>query len=96
MTGGSKIEFYAGSTDGSWNGAPSAAGVAAPVSGDSPSTTNWVEQFFPQGTIFTTPQLLNWSWTHNAPSTCETWTDAFNNGAGNQAADGNIAGNNKC
>jgi hypothetical protein len=96
MTGGSKIEFYAGSADGSWDGAPSATAVPATVTGDTPATTTWVEQFFPSSTVFTSPQLLNWSWTYSAPNTCEQWVDAYNNGDGAQPADGDITGVNAC
>lgn len=70
--------------------------MPATLSGDSPSTTAWAEQFFPAGTIFTTSSLLNWSWAYNAPNSCETWTDAYNNGAGGQAGDGDITGVNAC
>jgi hypothetical protein len=92
FTGGSKIEFWASSNT------PNASLVPATVSGDSPSTTNWVKQFFSGGTDFSSVSLLNWSWSYNAPATCETWVDALSNGSGNGtfAADGNIAGVNQC
>ena len=90
MAGGSKVEFYASS------GSPSAAGVPAVVSGDSPSTAAWVEQFFPGATQFSAPSLLNWSWTYSAPATCEQWTDALSNGDGAQPGDGDITGVNAC
>lgn len=96
FTGGSAIQFYAGSANAAFDGTPNSALVPATVSGDSPGTTAWVEQFFGSGTIFSTPQLLNWSWTYNAPNTCEQWVDAFNNGDGGQPADGDIAGINNC
>lgn len=83
LTGGSAVEFYASSNS------PTAA-VPATTSGDSPSTTDWVKQFFAPGTTFSTPQLLNWSWTYLAPNTCEKWVDAL---AGQT---GNIAGVNAC
>jgi Collagen triple helix repeat (20 copies) len=90
MTGGSAIEFYASSD------APSASTVPATVTGDSPSTTDWVEQFFPAGTIFSAPSLLNWSWTYQSSGTCEQWVDAYNNGDGGQPGDGDILGVNAC
>jgi len=90
MTGGSKIEFYASSNT------PSAALVPATLSGDSPSTTAWVEQFFPGGTVFSAPSLLNWSWNYQAPATCEQWVDAYNNSDGSLPADGDITGVNAC
>ena len=39
---------------------------------------------------------INWTYTYNAPNTCETWTDAYNNGGGSQSGDGDIAGINNC
>jgi hypothetical protein len=74
--------------------------------GDGPiDTTHWYTLFFPTSTNFTVPTgsaagdpWTAWSWSYVAPATCETWTDAYNNGAGNgtYAADGNIAGLNQC
>lgn len=96
MTGGSKIEFYAGSTDGSWDGSPSAVGVPATVSGDTPHTSDWVKAFFSGSTTFSSSQLLNWSWTYNAPNTCEQWVDAYNNTDGTGTGAGDITGTNAC
>lgn len=93
FTGGSHIEFYASSAT------PDASRVPSTVSGDTPSTGKWYQQFFAGGTGFSGPaNLIDWSWTYSAPSTCETWTDAYNNGDGNgiYASDGNIAGINEC
>lgn len=90
MTGGSKIEFYASSN------LPAAAAMPATLTGDSPSTTNWVEQMFPAGTTFSAPSLLDWSWTYSAPNTCETWVDAYNNSDGAGAGAGDITGVNAC
>src|SRR6266851_2068518 len=67
FSGGSHIEFYASSN------APDAGLVPSTVSGDSPSTGTWYEKFFPGGTSFSGPaNLIDWSWTYNAPNTCET------------------------
>lgn len=90
FTGGSDIEFYASSDT------PSAASVPGTVSGDMPSTTNWAAQFFPAGTVFSTPNLTDWSWTYVAPKTCEKWTDAVGNGDGHLSGDGDITGTNAC
>jgi hypothetical protein len=90
FTGGTHLEFYASSA------APSASGVVSTVSGDSPSTTNWVEQFFPGGTSFSSINLIDWSWSYNAPNTCESWVDAASNSGGQSAGAGDITGVNHC
>jgi hypothetical protein len=89
FTGGSKVEFYASSN------APNASLVPATVTGDVPSTTNWVKQIFPRISVVSTPSLLNWSWSYSAPNTCETWVDAFNNNAGADS-EHDIQGVNHC
>jgi Collagen triple helix repeat (20 copies) len=89
FTGGSDIEFFA-------DYSPPTAPTTATISGDTPSTTNWVDQFFPAGTLMTAPNLTNWSWTYVAPKTCEKWVDAYNNGDGGQTGDGDITGVNAC
>lgn len=90
MTGGSAVEFYASS------GTPDASLVSATYSGDGISSTNWVEQFFPHGTAFSTPNEINWAYHYAAPNTCETWDDNYNNGGGSQPGDGDIVGVNHC
>lgn len=68
-------------------------------------TSHWYTLFFPSSASFGFPSATsagqpwtNWSWSYAAPATCETWTDAYNNGSGSgtYAADGNIAGLNQC
>ena len=45
----------------------------------------------------TCDQLLpGWSWSYTDPVFCGHWTDAYNNGLGNLAADGNITGVSSC
>ena len=45
----------------------------------------------------TCDQLLpGWSWSYTDPVFCGHWTDAYNNGLGNLAADGNITGVSNC
>jgi hypothetical protein len=91
FTGGSAIEFYASSN------APNASLVPSAVSGDNPSTGDWYQQAFPSGTVFSgAANLINFSWTYNAPGTCEQWVDAYNNGGGQGSGAGNIAGINQC
>ena len=93
FTGGSHIEFYASSN------APNASLVPSTKSGDSPSTSSWYQQFFPAGAVFSGPaNLIDWSWSYSAPATCEHWTDAVSNGAGQGTllADGDITGVNHC
>jgi hypothetical protein len=97
FSGGGTQEFYADTQ------VPNASLVPTSVSGDSPTAATWYQQFFPAGTTFELTSNPNapwtaWSWTYSAPKTCETWTNAYNNGDGNgtYAADGNIAGINQC
>jgi hypothetical protein len=90
--GGSNVTFYSSSDTASASGVPASVTGAGPV-----STTDWVEQFFPSGTTFGAgPNLTNWRWSYSNPGTCENWTDAFNNGSGSQAVDGDITGVSHC
>jgi hypothetical protein len=93
FTGGSHIEFYASSS------APNAGLVPSTISGDLPSTSAWYQKFFSGSTVFSGPaNLIDWSWSYSAPATCEHWTDAAGNGAGQGTAlaDGDITGVNHC
>jgi hypothetical protein len=93
LNGGSDFEFYATSPD------PSASNVPGtdnfPTSG-LPPTQDWPEVFFPDGTGFGQVNEINWSNTYNAPGTCETWIDAYNNGSGTADGAGDITGVNAC
>jgi hypothetical protein len=99
LSGGGNQEFYADQA------APTVPKVLS-YSGDAPTgTSNWYTLFFPSNANFSLAPSTsagqpwrNWSWSYAAPATCETWTDAYNNGAGSgtYAADGNIAGINQC
>jgi hypothetical protein len=42
------------------------------------------------------PLLPGWIWSYTDPVFCGHWTDAYNNGHGNLAADGNISGVSNC
>jgi hypothetical protein len=42
------------------------------------------------------PLLPGWIWSYTDPVFCGHWTDAYNNGDGNLAADGNITGVSNC
>jgi hypothetical protein len=91
ISGGSNYEFYATS------GAPSAATVPATLDATSGSgSSTWPEHFFPSGTAFGGMNEINWVYTYTAPTTCEKWVDAYNNGDGVGAGDGDIAGINAC
>lgn len=92
ITGGSSFEFYAAS------GAPDGTLVPASLDASTAGTdsSDWPERFFPAGTAFGDVNEINWSYTYNAPATCETWTDAFDNTDGSLAADGDITGVNSC
>jgi len=94
LTGGSDFEFYATSASPSAGNVPATDNVAKD---DYPSTTDWPEVFFPKGTSFSaTINELDWSFTYSAPNTCEKWVDAYNNGGGDEVADGDITGINHC
>lgn len=84
VAGASQIEFYASSD------APNPALVDATVTGAAHPTGEWVKMFFAPGTVVTDTDLLDWSWTYNAPGTCEKWVNAK---AGNT---GDITGVNAC
>ena len=49
------------------------------------STTDWVELFFPGGTLFGSPLLNPWSWTYVTTdrSPVQTWVDASSGESGN-------------
>jgi hypothetical protein len=97
LSGGGTMEFYAD------NGTPTVPSTTS-YTGDAPTdTADWYKLFFPSGTDYGLTSNANapwtsWSWSYDAPATCETWVDAYNNGDGNGAysADGNIAGQNQC
>lgn len=84
VAGASQIEFYASSD------APDPALVDATVTGAAHPTSEWVKMFFVAGTVVTPTDLLDWSWTYNAPGTCEKWVNAK---AGNT---GDVTGVNAC
>ncbi|HVT68948.1 MAG TPA: hypothetical protein VHF26_14450 [Trebonia sp.] len=95
LIGGSAYEFYATS------GTPDASLVPTTFDADANGGTNstdWPERFFPGNgaTSFGDMNEINWTYTYNAPSTCETWTDAYNNSSGALPADGDITGVNHC
>jgi hypothetical protein len=92
ITGGSSYEFYASS------GTPNSALVPATLDATSGGTnsSNWPERFFPSTVAFGGMNEINWDYTYDAPATCETWTDAFNNSGGSSSAAGDITGVNAC
>lgn len=91
MSGGSNYEFYATS------GAPSASGVPAAFNASAGSGSGtWPERFFPAGTLFGGMNEINWVYTYTAPTTCEQWVDAYNNGGGSGSSAGDITGVNAC
>jgi hypothetical protein len=87
----SGFTFYADSN------ALSAARVPNSVTGDGPvGTSEWISLLFPADTGFAGDLLPGWSWSYTEPVFCGHWVDAFNNGDGNLAADGNITGISQC
>jgi hypothetical protein len=92
ISGGSSYEWYASS--GTPDGTLVPATLDASSSGTNSST--WPERFFPSGTSFGGMNEINWSYNYTAPTTCEMWTDAFDNSGGSSASAGDIAGTNAC
>jgi hypothetical protein len=93
MQGTADLQFYAS------NGSPSATLVPVSANGSTKpaSTTNWGGLALPAGTTFAGVELTGYSWTYNAPKTCESWVDEINPGDDGQGAkDGNITGVNHC
>ena len=93
VSGGSDYEFYATSN------APSAENVPgtddAGTGGD-PSTADWPEVFFPDGTTFGFVHQINPTYTYSAPGTCEQWVNSYSNDHGSSVGDGDITGVNYC
>lgn len=91
LSGGSNYEFYSSS------GAPDASLVPATFDASAGSGSGtWPERFFPSGTSFGGVNEINWVYTYSAPTTCEQWTDSYDNSDGSLAADGDISGTNAC
>jgi hypothetical protein len=92
ITGGSSYEFYASS------GSPDGTLVPSTLDATSSGTnsSDWPERFFPSTVTFGGMNEINWNYTYDAPATCETWTDAFNNGGGSSSSAGDITGVNAC
>lgn len=72
---------------------PDGALVPTSITGDSPSTTSWIEQFFPSTTTFANENLPTWSWSYSDTRDCQSWTDAYN---GIQSTSGDITGADSC
>lgn len=88
IDGTAYVNFNASSND------PQARMVPATTSGNDESTTDWVEQFFPQGTSFGNgPSLPMWTWTYTDSGDCQSWVDAYNIGKANS---GDITGVDQC
>jgi hypothetical protein len=84
VNGSAVYEFYADSAN------PN-AGLVPSGTGTGPSSTgNWVKQFFPAGTNFSSINLQGWGWDYVAGATCEHWHNAVGGNVGN------IAGVNEC
>lgn len=94
MMGSADFTFTASKLPGSgFNaGVPSFESDHGNVPADDTST--WYEMAFPAGTVFSGAGIGHWSWTYTlfAPRGTQQWTDGWNNGYGNTARDGQIAG----
>jgi hypothetical protein len=84
FTGGSSFQFYADSSSLQVSSLKTVAG------GPGSSDNSWPASFLPGSATVSGYALLNWSWSYNAPGTCETWTDAL---AGET---GDVTGVNAC
>ena len=87
MNGKATVTFSASSN------APQASHVPATMTGNPVSTTDWVQQFFPDGTTGKEPTLTAWSWTYVDQANCQVWVDALN---GKASTSGDITGANDC
>jgi hypothetical protein len=93
ISGSGKFEFYSDDPN------PTASNVPATTSGTTTSSANWPTLFLSNGAAYlptSSGPEVGWSYVYQAPSTCEQWTDAYNNGDGGQPGDGDIAGVNGC
>lgn len=79
-----EIEFYASSD------APNSTNVDATVTGNSPSTSNWMKMAFPAGTQFAGFNGVDYKWSYAAAATCENHVQQT---SGNS---GDILGVNHC
>jgi hypothetical protein len=79
-----EIEFYANSD------VPNSTHVDSTVSGNSPTTSNWMKLAFPAGTQFDGFTGVDYKWVYTAPATCEVHQQST---AGNT---GDILGVNAC
>jgi hypothetical protein len=91
FSGGSSFQFYAGSTSSTLTLSPST--LSSVKGGPAASDPSWYASFLPAGTLLSTIDLINYSWTYTAPATCETWVYAYNVP---QASSGDITGVNQC
>jgi hypothetical protein len=95
INGNATLTFYASSDHPNASGVPSNVNNHNTTPSGEGTTTNWVEQFFPNGTTFGGgPALTTWSWSYATTGLHpqQHWIDALNNGDGNLPADGNITG----
>lgn len=69
--------------------------VGAPVTA-AQTTSDWYEQAFPAGTLFSGPGIASWAWTYHGPSCgpfgTQEWVDAGYNNGGQTITAGNITG----
>lgn len=95
VSGSGQMTFYASS------GTPDASLVPRTLAGDSVSTSDWPELFFPNTVTFGAgPQFaeggLDWSWTYKDTRDCQTWYDQGTGMHDTQATSGDITGADSC
>ncbi len=87
MNGKATVTFDASSNT------PNATLVPKTMTGNSESTTDWVQQFFPDGVTGKEPTLTAWKWTYADSADCQTWVDEL---GGTAATSGDITGVDVC
>ena len=87
MNGKATVTFAASSNT------PNATLVPKTMSGNPVTTTDWVQQFFPDGVTGKEPTLTAWKWTYVDSADCQTWVDEL---GGKASTSGDITGQNVC
>lgn len=98
ITGSAALTFYASTNDPSMEKPPASLAGAGNAE---QSTTNWVEQFFPEGTTFGAGPAYDdggndWAWTYKDTRDCQQWVDEGEGSSDTKATSGDITGADSC